>query len=133
MTIQRAFRAHLEAARAASVAAMKAQMEALARAMQDYSRRAAAARRLQAGWRGCLERRHLAAVAAQEAAERARRAAREAAARATIAPWASVFLARIRFLKLRYRRVMSAAGAFPSLLFSMATPLTQDIRFRCQG
>ncbi|RMZ52227.1 hypothetical protein APUTEX25_001617, partial [Auxenochlorella protothecoides] len=109
----RAFRAHLEAARAASVAAMKAQMEALARAMQDYSRRAAAARRLQAGWRGCLERRHLAAVAAQEAAERARRAAREAAARATIAPWASVFLARIRFLKLR-RAVVLAQRAWRS-------------------
>ncbi|KAL6784966.1 hypothetical protein ACKKBG_A01865 [Auxenochlorella protothecoides x Auxenochlorella symbiontica] len=113
VTIQRAFRAHLEAARAASVAAMKAQMEALARAMQDYSRRAAAARRLQAGWRGCLERRHLAAVAAQEAAERARRAAREAAARATIAPWASVFLARIRFLKLR-RAVVLAQRAWRS-------------------
>ncbi|KAL6784457.1 hypothetical protein ACKKBF_B01865 [Auxenochlorella protothecoides x Auxenochlorella symbiontica] len=113
VAIQRAFRAHLEAVRAASVAAMKAQMEALARAMQDYSRRAAAARRLQAGWRECLERRHLAAVAAQEAAERARRAAREAAARATIAPWASVFLARTRFLKLR-RAVVLAQRAWRS-------------------
>ncbi len=80
---------------------MKCAAMQLAAAAQEYSRRVAAALRLQAATRGWLGRRQ-ARVLREEAARRvADRAATEAAARAIIRPWATTFRDRAHFLRLR--------------------------------
>ncbi len=81
---------------------MKCAAMQLAAAAREFSRRVAAALRIQAAARGWSGRRRAQALRDEVARRAAKRAAVEAAARAVLAPWAATFRARTRFLRLRF-------------------------------
>ena len=80
---------------------MKCAAMQLAAAAREFSRRVAAALRIQAAARGWSGRRRARALRDEASRRAAERAAVEAAARAALAPWAATFRDRTRFLRLR--------------------------------
>ncbi|KAL4423889.1 hypothetical protein ABPG75_001190 [Micractinium tetrahymenae] len=100
-TIQRAVRAFQARKRAAAVAALKQQMAEMARLMQQYAARTAAALRIQAAYRGHQGRKEYRRLLAEQQERLRLQREREAAALAVLAPWAQTFMDRLWFLRAR--------------------------------
>ena len=110
VTIQRQFRRCLGIRRARAVEKTKRRMAELARVMSQYAARSAAAKCIQATWRGHLGRiQYRALLAAKEEVER-QQAQRRAAASAVIASWGPTFRDRQRFLAARSAAIVIQAA-----------------------
>ncbi|GAB4814747.1 hypothetical protein N2152v2_001793 [Parachlorella kessleri] len=99
--IQRSYRRHLDWKRQRAIEAMTRQMRELAATMQLYTKRAAAALRIQAVWRGYTARKVYALLVWEHQEKLRLERQRQAAALAVIAPWAGVFRDRVWFLRAR--------------------------------
>jgi abnormal spindle-like microcephaly-associated protein len=94
-------RAADEARKAKAVRQYTRHMRDLAFTMQVFAARTAAAKTIQAAWRGYVAGRHARALRVAQRAQRATLARREAAARAVLSRWVPVFRARVALLQAR--------------------------------
>ncbi|KAH7621985.1 hypothetical protein Ndes2526B_g02810 [Nannochloris sp. 'desiccata'] len=94
-------RQHLAALREQAVEQTKRRMAELAKVMAQYAVRTAAAKRIQAAWRGYCCRVHYQALLDEKAEMKEKKAQRRADAGALIASWGPTFRDRLWFMKAR--------------------------------
>jgi abnormal spindle-like microcephaly-associated protein len=101
LAIQRGFRSYLQRRREATIAATKRRMAELALTMREFAVRVAAAKQIQAAWRGHQDRQIYKLLREEMEAKVLERSLREEAAREVLASWVPTFQARTWFLRAR--------------------------------